>query len=413
MTYTPSNVIQYNEYYPFGMNTANSWTRENTTGNNFLGNGGTEFNNTSNPYDLDYRNYDPILGRMNGVDPMATKYASLSPYNFSFNDPVTFNDPSGADADPLAYWKLIARWVDRNNTRTSQNARYTRGVVGDDDLIYGNSFPKMGFGAKDFVYDYENDKYVLPVFGHGGWGYWQKRRTWDYSTENFDEEGSGDMATLIMLPDLFVPLKHSLSHYRTMANPIVQRMHAGSREFAAHPFGGGLLAFVSGGGLFGAGSGALARLGAKQFLMNGARTAAQLTTRVGTRAATNLLNKGVTNMVINGGAQLVSTLASGGKLSDIDIADIAISGVTGNFVTASLGGSLVNYTAGGDFSTGFSNPTKGLTDLSVGIVFGSITGQVGLTLGTKNVGAGWKNVTNFTIEMYSNAFNYTISGGQK
>ena len=107
MTYTPSNVIQYNEYYPFGMNTANSclptealakvWTRENTTGNNFLGNGGTEFNNTSNLYDLDYRNYDPILGRMNGVDPVATKYASLSPYNFSFNNPVTFNDPSGAD----------------------------------------------------------------------------------------------------------------------------------------------------------------------------------------------------------------------------------------------------------------------------------------------------------------------------
>ncbi|MBL7874515.1 MAG: hypothetical protein JNL53_02560 [Cyclobacteriaceae bacterium] len=30
-----SPVIQYNEYYPFGMQTANSWTRENTTGNNF------------------------------------------------------------------------------------------------------------------------------------------------------------------------------------------------------------------------------------------------------------------------------------------------------------------------------------------------------------------------------------------
>ena len=97
MTHTKSNVIQYNEYYPFGMNTANSWTRENTTGNNYLANGGTELNQTSQLYDLDYRNYDPILGRMNGIDPMATKYASLSPYNFSFNDPVTFNDVSGAD----------------------------------------------------------------------------------------------------------------------------------------------------------------------------------------------------------------------------------------------------------------------------------------------------------------------------
>jgi RHS repeat-associated protein len=97
MTHTKGNVIQYNEYYPFGMQTANSWTRENTTANNFLANGGTELNTTSNLYDLAYRNYDPVLGRMNGVDPMAITYGSVSPYNYSFNDPVSLNDPSGAD----------------------------------------------------------------------------------------------------------------------------------------------------------------------------------------------------------------------------------------------------------------------------------------------------------------------------
>ena len=409
--YQVVNKVQYNEYYPFGMSTANSWTRENTMGNNFLGNGGTELNQTSQLYDLDYRNYDPILGRMNGIDPMATKYASLSPYNFSFNDPVTFNDPSGADADPLAYWKLIARWVDRNNTRTSQNARYTHGVVGDDDMIYGNSFESYGPGGISSlggpVYDPVTKKYYTQDFKNGVFGLYIKRAFIDYSTENIPE---GMLASIMQYYEWH---EGSLNHYRTMSNRVVKRMHEGSREFAAHPFGGGLLAFVSGGGLFGAGGGALARLGAKQLLTNGARTAAQLATQIGTRAATNILNKGIRNMAINGGAQLVSTLASGGKLTDIDIADIAISGVTGNFVTASLGGSLVNYTAGGDFSTGFSNPSKGLTDLSVGIVFGSITGQVGLTLGTKNVGAGWKNVTSFTLELYSNAFNNTLSGGQK
>ncbi len=97
MTHTKGNVVQYNEYYPFGMQAANSWTRENTTGNNFLANGGTELNTTSNMYDLDFRNYDPTLGRMHQVDPMASKYSSYTPYNFSFNDPVTYNDPSGAD----------------------------------------------------------------------------------------------------------------------------------------------------------------------------------------------------------------------------------------------------------------------------------------------------------------------------
>ena len=59
-------------------------------------------------YDLEYRNYDPVLGCMNGVDHMATKYASLSPYNFSFNDPVSFTDVTGAD--PLSdLWTIIDR----------------------------------------------------------------------------------------------------------------------------------------------------------------------------------------------------------------------------------------------------------------------------------------------------------------
>ncbi len=103
VTHTKTNIVQYNEYYPFGHQTQNSWTREGATGNNFLANGGTEFNATSNLYDLDYRNYDPVLGRMNGVDPMATKYASLTPYNYSFNDPVSFTDPNGAD--PSGYYQ--------------------------------------------------------------------------------------------------------------------------------------------------------------------------------------------------------------------------------------------------------------------------------------------------------------------
>ncbi len=96
MTYTPGNVIQSSEYYPFGMQTASSWTRDNVTGNNFLGNGGTELNTTSQVYDLDYRNYDPILGRMNQTDPLADQFSSLSPYHYSYNNPVGFNDPSGA-----------------------------------------------------------------------------------------------------------------------------------------------------------------------------------------------------------------------------------------------------------------------------------------------------------------------------
>lgn len=92
-----SRLIQANEYYAFGLQTNNSWTRENERGNQYLANGGTELNEATQLYDLDFRNYDPALGRMYQVDPAASNYASATPFNYSFNNPVTFNDPSGAE----------------------------------------------------------------------------------------------------------------------------------------------------------------------------------------------------------------------------------------------------------------------------------------------------------------------------
>jgi RHS repeat-associated protein len=123
-----NNVIQYNEYYAFGMQTAGSWTRENVTANNYLANGGTEFNATSMLYDLDYRNYDPVLGRMNQVDPMAGKYASLSPYNFSFNNPVSFADPNGADPSP-GEPDYVASWERYLGRVAHTNPGYGAGVL--------------------------------------------------------------------------------------------------------------------------------------------------------------------------------------------------------------------------------------------------------------------------------------------
>ena len=70
------------------------------TGNRFLANGGTELNATSQLYDLEFRNYDPVLGRMVQLDPMASKYGSITPYNYSLNNPSNMNDPRGDDVEP-------------------------------------------------------------------------------------------------------------------------------------------------------------------------------------------------------------------------------------------------------------------------------------------------------------------------
>ena len=95
VTITPGNVIQANEYYPYGLQTTNSWTRSSSLDNNFLYNGGTELNKTTQVYDLYYRNYDPALGRFGQVDPMASMLSGLSPYNYANGEPIRLNDPLG------------------------------------------------------------------------------------------------------------------------------------------------------------------------------------------------------------------------------------------------------------------------------------------------------------------------------
>lgn len=116
ITQTKTPVIQYNEYYPFGLQTMNSWTRENNS-NNFLYNEGTELNATTGVYDLMFRNYDPVLGRFGQVDPMASMYGSQTPYNYANNDPITYNDPLGLMAntsDWMTFGGTTARRIDNN-----------------------------------------------------------------------------------------------------------------------------------------------------------------------------------------------------------------------------------------------------------------------------------------------------------
>ena len=94
-------VIQENSYYAFGLTLANSPISMPTVPNKQLFNGGSEwqndYSNLPDYYQTFYRNYDATLGRFIAVDPMAEKSLSLSGYQFSNNNPVSFNDPLGND----------------------------------------------------------------------------------------------------------------------------------------------------------------------------------------------------------------------------------------------------------------------------------------------------------------------------
>src|SRR5690606_20796319 len=86
ITHTKSPVIQTNDYYPFGL-TFNSYSRENSTPNQFLYNG-KELQDELDLvwYDYQARQYDPAIGRWMVIDPLLELSRRWSPYTYCYNN---------------------------------------------------------------------------------------------------------------------------------------------------------------------------------------------------------------------------------------------------------------------------------------------------------------------------------------
>ncbi len=93
-------IIQENHYMPFGLKMRGFNNVVNSNGNSVAEKrmfGGKEYNEELglNWYDITARNYDPALGRWMNVDPLAETMPSHSPYNYAFNNPIIYIDPTG------------------------------------------------------------------------------------------------------------------------------------------------------------------------------------------------------------------------------------------------------------------------------------------------------------------------------
>lgn len=137
VSYTKNNttglavILEQNHYYPFGLKHTNyNATTLKLRGGNIepvLANpykykyNGKELQDELglNMTSMDFRLYDNAIGRFNVVDPLAEIDHNMSPYVFSRNNPVFFNDPTGLNSD----------YEDGDDTD------WNAGLVGVDDTV--------------------------------------------------------------------------------------------------------------------------------------------------------------------------------------------------------------------------------------------------------------------------------------
>ncbi|GAA3943761.1 hypothetical protein GCM10022406_27980 [Hymenobacter algoricola] len=142
-------VSQENHYYPFGM--AIGGVAVNTqaaeVASKQLYNGGSELQDDlldaeNSFYSTELRSYDPTLGRFWGVDPLANEFTSWSPYHFAYNDPINYNDPTGANAQ-----EAILNYQQQYDRIHGAGSYANEGRGGSNAMIYEVAYQNGGAGV--------------------------------------------------------------------------------------------------------------------------------------------------------------------------------------------------------------------------------------------------------------------------
>ena len=143
-------IVQTRHYYSFGMEMSQLNVSQ---GPNRYQYNGKEIQDDFGLYWYDYgaRFYDPMVGRWHSIDPLAEKYAGISPYAYVANNPIIYNDPDGREIS-------IANLTDKYHQKAVQMMLSTeqgKGLIAQfankGDVILGHKFNEAGDRAKDLL----------------------------------------------------------------------------------------------------------------------------------------------------------------------------------------------------------------------------------------------------------------------
>jgi RHS repeat-associated protein len=129
------NIIQAQDYYPFGMvEPGRQYEIWGDSAYRYGFNGQMKDNDIygqNNVYTAQFWEYDPRLGRRWDIDPATMEHPYLSPYACFADNPVTYADPNGRDSVQRAKAVEKASEFKSKSTNTSKSYGGTTGGPGD------------------------------------------------------------------------------------------------------------------------------------------------------------------------------------------------------------------------------------------------------------------------------------------
>ena len=149
-------VRQVTNYYPFGTPYTESSAVMDASLQPYKYNG-KELDRMHglNTYDYGARQYNPVLGRWDRMDPLCEKYYDVSPYGYCGNNPVNAIDPDGRDE-----WEINKQGEIIKKIKTKQHDAFF--ILGDDNkrIIDKSISFKYGTITKSFKsHTNDGDKY--------------------------------------------------------------------------------------------------------------------------------------------------------------------------------------------------------------------------------------------------------------